>query len=165
MSKANQAGADGAGVSILDHFKLNENAYVAIRRYLGTRPYDEVRQVIQVLDSLPAVTNADIKLLENASKRLAELEEKNDYLEETLEAIRFDKVNAERWEALCVEAYKPDTDSYTIHMDDIQNINEYADRIMIAQGYELPKAPQDESDRLPDNVVIPEDTSGEEHMG
>ncbi len=58
-----------------DHFILNTDAYIAIRRYLGSRPHDETRQLIGALEQLPVVTTDDVAKREAASARLAELEE------------------------------------------------------------------------------------------
>lgn len=54
---------------------MTSETYIAIRRFLGSRPHDETRQLIHLLEQMPAVTTQDIEVREKASKRLAELEE------------------------------------------------------------------------------------------
>ncbi len=56
----------------IDHFKLHPDIYLAFRRYLGTMPHDEVTGIIKAMDSLPAVTDADIKTQEKRFKNAAD---------------------------------------------------------------------------------------------
>lgn len=59
----------------VEHFILDTGTYIDIRRYLGTRPHDETRALIQAFDSLPSVTEADIAKRAEQAARLAELEQ------------------------------------------------------------------------------------------
>jgi len=58
----------------IDHFTMSGDAYVAIRRYLGSRPHDECRELIMHLENMPAITVDDIALREKQAARLAALE-------------------------------------------------------------------------------------------
>ena len=58
----------------VDHFILGTNAYIDIRRYLGSRPHDETRQLIQLLEQLPVVTKDDVAKDAERAERLEELE-------------------------------------------------------------------------------------------
>ncbi len=59
----------------IDHFLMNGDTYIAIRRYLGSRPYDETRQLVQALDNMPAVTTDDMAVTAKRAERLQELED------------------------------------------------------------------------------------------
>ena len=56
------------------HFTMSGESYVAIRRYLGSRPHDETRDLIMHLEQMPAITVEDIQLRDKQGARLAELE-------------------------------------------------------------------------------------------
>lgn len=114
MGKNAQRRRGEDGQPQIDHFIMNGDTFVAIRRFLGSRPHDETRQLITLLEQMPAVTTQDLEVREKASKRLAELEElqKNPLILE------------------------PVNDGET------QDSNVTTDEDL--------KAPEDESDRLPD---------------
>lgn len=59
----------------IDHFIMSTDGYIAIRRYLGSRPHDETRDCIVILEQLPAITVDDVALRATQAERLAELEE------------------------------------------------------------------------------------------
>ena len=48
----------------IDHFIMTTDAYVAIRRYLGSRPHDETRECIVIMEQMPAITGDDVALRE-----------------------------------------------------------------------------------------------------
>lgn len=72
----------------VDHFMLNTHTYMSLRRYLGTRPFDEVRQIVGAFDEMPAVTSADIAAREQAAEHRAYLEKKCSALEEDIEQMK-----------------------------------------------------------------------------
>lgn len=57
----------------IDHFTMGTEDYIALRRYLGSKPHDETRQLIEILERMPAVTEDDVALLVKQAERLAEL--------------------------------------------------------------------------------------------
>jgi len=58
----------------IDHFIMSADTYVAVRRYLGSRPHDECRDLVMHLEQMPAVTADDIALREKQAACLADFE-------------------------------------------------------------------------------------------
>lgn len=56
----------------IHHFTLDTEAYIALRRYLGSKPHDETRQLVELLERMPAITEEDVLLRVRHAMELAD---------------------------------------------------------------------------------------------
>jgi len=77
------------------HLVMPVDTYVGVRKYLGSRPHDEVGQVIKAMDAMQPVTDQEIIENEQCLSRLEELEDlvQDDSFSQLVEEV--DLVDAE----------------------------------------------------------------------
>ena len=87
------------------HLVMPVETYLGVRKYLGSRPHDEVGQVIKAMDAMTPVTDQEIIENDQCLSRLEELEElaQEDGFSQLVEEVTLENVeilaNTEEGEA------------------------------------------------------------------
>lgn len=101
----------------VDHFILSTEGYIALRRYLGQRPHDEVRDIAAFLDQLPAVTEADVQARVDQAEQIAIKDEQIAIKDEQI-AARYAELDS------LEESYRLQEAAYTEQQDEILALRE-----------------------------------------